>query len=251
LPTSPTNKDHWALTRLIVLAVGIALIVRMFIFQPFNIPSGSMRPNLLVGDFLYVSKMSYGYSRASLVWPLTKLPLRGRLFAKFPERGDVVVFKNKKDSDRAYVKRLIGLPGDEIYVRRGTVYINNIPIRRDYLGTASGVCDNEYDHAIPVFRETVANNMDYIVHECHGERGFLDDRGPYRVPSGHYFMLGDNRDQSRDSRVQSEVGTIPFEDLIGEAKHVVISVDGSQAKFWQVWKWPAAIRGTRFFKTIE
>ncbi len=245
------DDESWETVKFVMIAVAIALLLRMFIFQPYNIPSGSMRPSLLVGDFLYVSKTSYGYSRASLVWPLTKLPFHGRLFGEVPERGDVVVFKNKKDRNKDYIKRLIGMPGDEITIRGGTVYINDAPVPRDYLGTAPGICDDVNQTQVPVYRETLSNGINYIVQECHGDEGMLDWRGPYTVPTGHYFMMGDNRDQSRDSRVEASVGTIPFEDFVGEAERVVISFDGRASKIWQVWNWPRAVRGSRLFKSIE
>lgn len=246
-----SQTQSWSVTRLVFVAVGLAIIVRIFIFQPYNIPSTSMQPNLLVGDFLYVSKTSYGYSRASLIWPLTKIPVRGRVFAKYPERGDIVVFKNKKDGNRDYIKRLIGLPGDEIFIREGTIYVNGVAFRRDYLGTASGYCDGYLNEKIPVYRETLSTGLTYRVHECHGVQGYLDTKGPYKVPTGHYFVMGDNRDQSRDSRVEAEVGSVPFDDLVGKAQRVMVSVDGSKGKPWQFWKWPSAIRNKRVFKSLS
>lgn len=237
--------------RLVSLALIVALVLRMFVFQPFNIPSGSMQPTLLVGDFLYVSKTSYGYSRASLIWPFSHLPVNGRLFAHTPERGDVLVFKNKKDNNRDYIKRLIGLPGDEITIREGVVFINGVPVQRDLLQSSSAICENQRYDGVPTFRETLPNGVSYVVQECAGRDGFLDNRGPYTVPTGHYFMMGDNRDESRDSRVTTEVGTVPFDDIVGRAERVIMSVDGHAAKFWQVWRWPAAIRSARMMKAIQ
>lgn len=239
------------LFKIILLAFGLALIVRMFLVQPFNIPSGSMRPTLLVGDFIYVSKTSYGYSKASLVWPLSQLPLRGRLMSRNPERGAVVVFKNKKDNNQDYIKRVIGLPGDEILIFEGTVYVNGSPINRDYLGAAPAICDGVKEENISIYRETLPNGASYNVQECDGDEGALDSIGPYTVPTGHYFMMGDNRDRSQDSRVRLAVGTVPFDDLVGEAKRVVISVQVDENEFWQFWKWPNRLRGERFLKSLK
>ena len=248
------NQDQFhsysELAQFMAVAVGIALIVRMLIFQPFNIPSGSMRPTLLVGDFIYVSKTEYGYSRASLIWPLSRLPVHGRILPGAPERGDVVVFKNKKDNNRDYIKRLIGMPGDEISIRGGTIMINDVAVQRDYLGMVEANCDDSQLRAVPVYRETLPNGVSYSVQECYGDEGLYDWRGPYRVPTGHYFMMGDNRDQSEDSRVEARVGTVPFGDFVGEAQRVVISVDGNRAKFWQFWKWPSAIRSSRTLRAL-
>jgi signal peptidase I len=128
------QEEAWDLAKTVLYAVAIALVLRIVIFQPFNIPSGSMKPNLLVGDFLFVSKPTYGYSRASLVWPLTRLPMEGRLMSHEPERGDIVVFKNRKDGNKDYIKRVIGLPGDEIRVIDGHLYINQAPVKKEFAG---------------------------------------------------------------------------------------------------------------------
>jgi len=242
-------EEAWDLAKTVFIAVGIALILRIIIFQPFNIPSGSMKPTLLVGDFLVVSKPAYGYSRASLVYPFTRLPIEGRIFSGEPERGDVVVFKNRKDGNKDYIKRVIGLPGDEIRVIGGRLHINGSPVQKDYIGMVTVECDRRVAE-IPSYRETMDNGVTYIVQECHGDDGRLDNVGPYLVPTGHYFMMGDNRDQSQDSRTP-QVGHVPIDDLVGRADRLFFSVDGSKTKIWEIWKWPFAIRYGRILDPIE
>jgi signal peptidase I len=244
------SEEAWDLAKTVIYAVAIALVLRIVIFQPFNIPSGSMKPNLLIGDFLFVSKPSYGYSRASLVYPLTRLPIEGRLFGSSPKRGDVVVFKNRKDQNKDYIKRVIGLPGDEIRMVEGRLIINGAPVQKEFVGNVVVSCDGRQAE-IPRYRETLPNGVSYVVDECHGDLGALDNRGPYLVPAGHFFMMGDNRDQSQDSRVLELVGYIPLDDVVGKAERLFFSVDGAKAQLWEVWKWPFAIRYGRIFAPVE
>lgn len=244
------QEEAWDLAKTVLYAVAIALVLRIVIFQPFNIPSGSMKPNLLVGDFLFVSKPTYGYSRASLVWPLTRLPVEGRLMSHEPERGDIVVFKNRKDDNKDYIKRVIGLPGDEIRVIDGHLYINQAPVKKEFAGMLWTRCDGR-PAEIPTYRETLDNGVSYIVEECDGNRGQLDNVGPYLVPAGHFFMMGDNRDQSQDSRVIAAVGYVPMDDIVGKAERLFFSVDGEKARIWEVWKWPFAIRYARILHQVK
>ncbi len=243
-------EEAWDLAKTVFFAVAIALVLRVVIFQPFNIPSGSMKPNLLVGDFLVVSKPTYGYSRASLVYPLTRLPLEGRIFAGAPERGDVVVFKNKKDGNKDYIKRVIGMPGDEIRVIGGHLHINGEPIQKEFVSMVNVTCDGR-PAEIPSYRETMDNGVSYMVEECHGDNGRLDNVGPYQVPADHYFMMGDNRDQSQDSRVISQVGYVHIDDVVGRAERLFFSVDGAKTQFWQIWKWPFAVLYGRILDPVE
>jgi signal peptidase I len=231
----------------IVYAVLIALVVRTVAYEPFNIPSGSMVPTLLVGDYLFVSKFSFGYSRYSLPFGL---PLfSGRLFFHSPERGDVVVFKLPTDNSTDYIKRVIGLPGDHIQMRNGILYINGqqVPRKRieDYLYQEGpgGV--------IPLaqYIETLPNGVQHRIIEM-SDNGPLDNTQEYVVPPGDYFMMGDNRDNSQDSRVLSAVGYVPAENLIGRAQFIFFSTDGS-ARLWEIWKWPFAIRYGRLFRGVS
>jgi len=249
-PKMTAAEEAWDLLKTVFFAVAIALVLRIIIFQPFNIPSGSMKPNLLIGDFLVVSKPAYGYSRASLIYPLTRLPIEGRIFASEPERGDIVVFKNRKDGNKDYIKRVIGMPGDEIRMRGGRLHINGDPVKKEFAGMVQVSCDGR-PVEIRSYTETLDNGVSYAVEECHGDDGRLDNVGPYQVPAGHYFMMGDNRDQSQDSRVIYQVGYVPLDDVVGKADRLFFSVDGENAAFWQVWKWPAAIRFARIFDPVK
>ncbi len=249
-PKMTPAEEAWDLAKTIFFAVAIALVLRIAIFQPFNIPSGSMKPTLLIGDFLVVSKPTFGYSRASLVYPLTRLPVHGRIFPGEPERGDVVVFKNRKDGNKDYIKRVIGLPGDEIRMIKGRLHINGGPVRKDFVEMSNLICDRSLKKR-PTYRETLPNGVAYLVQECDGDNGRLDNVGPYQVPAGYFFMMGDNRDQSQDSRVTSQVGYVPLEDVVGRAERLFFSVDGDDASLWQVWKWPFVIRYGRIFAAVE
>jgi signal peptidase I len=222
-------------------------LVRVFLFQPFNIPSGSMIPTLLIGDYLFVSKYSYGYSRYSFPFGLDLFP--GRVWAKEPEPGDVVVFKLPRDNETDYIKRVIGLPGDEIQMVRGVLHINGKPVQKvrieDYVvAEASGRVRH-----IPRFLETLPNGVSYPVLDM-VEDGFGDNTEIYRVPEGHFFMMGDNRDNSTDSRFLSEVGSVPFENLVGKAQIIFFSLD-SDSSFLEFWDWPTSIRWPRLFQTVH
>ena len=243
-------EEAWELAKTVFFAVAIALVLRIVIFHPFNIPSGSMKPNLLVGDFLVVSKPTFGYSKASLVYPLTRMPVEGRILAfSQPHRGDIVVFKNVKDGNKDYIKRVIGLPGDKIQMIGGHLYINDQAVQKEFVKTDESICGTNY--AAPMYRETLDNGVSYIVQECYGDDGPLDNRGPYLVPAGHYFMMGDNRDQSQDSRVLEDVGYVAADAVVGKAERLFMSVDGEKTKFWTVWKWPLAIRYGRIFDPVK
>jgi signal peptidase I len=235
------------IVKTVVYAMLIALVVRTVAYEPFNIPSGSMIPTLLVGDYLFVSKYSYGYSRYSLPFGL---PLfSGRIFFHSPERGDVVVFKLPTDNSTDYIKRVIGLPGDTIQMKQGQLYINGQEVPRKPIGD---YLYQEGDGAvIPMkqYIETLPNGVDHRIIKI-GDDGPLDNTQEYHVPSGDYFMMGDNRDNSQDSRVLSAVGYVPAENLIGKAQFIFFSTDGS-ARLWEFWKWPFAIRYDRLFKGIH
>lgn len=208
-------------------AVLIALFVRTFAFEPFNIPSGSMIPTLLVGDYLFVSKFSYGYSKHSMPFSLPIIP--GRVFESEPERGDVVVFKLPSDTTQDYIKRVIGLPGDTVQVKEGRLYINNKLIERerieDYILTDGG----GRSAAVPQYIETLPNGRVHRILEMFGDQGPSDNTEAFTVPEGHYFMMGDNRDNSADSRAfASRFRFVPIENLVGRAEFLFYSKDSSQ-----------------------
>lgn len=251
-PPMTAVEEAWDLAKTVFYAVAIALVLRIVIFQPFNIPSGSMKPTLEVGDFLFVSKPTYGYSRASLVYPFTRMNMHGRILSSHgPNRGEIVVFKARKDGNKDYIKRVIGLPGDEIRMIAGHLYINGEPVQKEFVGMFDADCDHFKHTQAPRYRETLPNGVSYIVQECHGDEGNLDFVGPYRVPEGHYFMMGDNRDQSQDSRVESQVGYVALDDIVGRAERIFFSVDGDRAQFWEIWKWPFAVRYGRIFEQVK
>ena len=248
---TPT-EEAWDLAKTVFYAVAIALVLRIVIFQPFNIPSGSMKPTLEVGDFLFVSKPTYGYSRASLVYPFTRMNMHGRILSgRGPSRGEVVVFKDRKDGNKDYIKRVIGLPGDEIRMIGGQLHINGAAVEKEYIGMFDTDCDHLRHIQAPRYRETLPNGVAYVVQECHGDDNRLDAVGPYRVPEGHYFMMGDNRDQSQDSRVESQVGYVAADDIVGRAERIFFSVDGDRAAIWELWKWPFAIRYGRILDPVK
>jgi signal peptidase I len=232
--------------RVIIHALIIALVIRTFLFQPFNIPSGSMKATLLVGDYLFVSKYSYGYSHFSL--PFSPPLFSGRLFGSQPQRGDVVVFRLPKDTSTDYIKRVIGLPGDKIQVVEGQVFINGQPVKRERADDF--VEDEEGVRATPVkrWRETLPNGVSYYTLDL-VDNGFADNTQVYTVPAGEYFMMGDNRDNSTDSRF-SQVGTVPFENLVGKAQLIFFSVyEGERA--WEIWRWPFSVRWSRLFTLVR
>src|SRR6202790_1415454 len=195
--------------RVIVHALIIALVIRTFLFQPFNIPSGSMEETLLVGDYLFVSKYSYGYSHYSL--PFSPPLFSGRIWSASPQRGDVVVFRLPKDDSVDYIKRVVGLPGDRIQMKEGQLYINGTAVTRERLPDFAGgdSCGSEPGAGIKRWRETLPNGVSYETLDC-VDNGFYDNTIAYTVPPGHFFMMGDNRDNSTDSRVLSAVGYVPF-----------------------------------------
>ena len=239
------NKEgKFELLKTVVIAGLIALGFRSFLFEPFNIPSGSMVPTLLVGDYLFVSKASYGYSRYS--FPLSIVPFGGRIFADVPERGDVAVFRQPTDPAVSFIKRVVGLPGDRIQVKGGLLHINDVTVERTYLGLATAT-NGFLTINFKVYEETLPNGSTYLIQERSDEDSY-DDTAVFQVPDGHYFMMGDNRDNSRDSRTTA-VGMVPAENLVGRADRLFFSHNGN-ARIWQFWKWPFAIRYGRIGDSI-
>ena len=233
--------------RTLIYAVLIAVVIRTVAFEPFNIPSGSMIPTLLIGDYLFVSKYTYGYSRYSLPFGIDLFP--GRIMDSPPERGDVVVFKLPVDPSVDYIKRVIGLPGDRIQVRNSVLYINGEPVQRERIEDLVARNARGEDVRIPQYVETLPNGRRYRTLD-QTPTGSLDDTRVYVVEDGHYFMMGDNRDDSADSRVTGQVGQVPAQNLVGRAEVLFFSSDGS-AHIWEFWKWPTAIRWQRLFKTVQ
>lgn len=231
----------------LLIAGAIALGFRSLVAEPFNIPSGSMIPSLLVGDYLFVTKYSYGYSRYS--FPFGLAPIDGRLFSgdSQPQRGQVAVFRLPSDTSVDYIKRVIGVPGDRIQVRQGVLHINGQAVQRRLVG--NGRQDLSRGGQITtLYQETLPGGGTHLIQEI-SDRQTFDNTPEYLVPPGHYFMMGDNRDNSRDSR-SSSVGVVPIENFIGKAQFIFFSV-GQDARLWEVWKWPANIRFSRIGSSIE
>ena len=244
-----TNKKNeggfFELIRTVFWAIIIAIIFRSLLFEPYNIPSGSMLPNLLVGDYLFVSKYSYGYSRYS--FPFGLVPIPSRVLSGNPERGDVVVFKLPSDTSINYIKRLIGLPGDKIQMKSGQLFLNDNIVTQIEEGKFEFIYKNYLPQSLDKYKEILPDGKQYSILNVNDNQP-LDETNSFLVPEGHYFMLGDNRDNSLDSR--ASVGFVPFENLVGKGNIIFFSVDGS-AKFWQIWKWPSSIRYNRIFKKIK
>jgi signal peptidase I len=226
--------------RVVIEALILALLIRAFLYQPFDIPSGSMIPTLLVGDYLFVEKFAYGYSRYSFPFGLDLFS--GRIWGKAPERGDIVVFKLPGDGDTDYIKRVIGLPGDQVQVIHGIIYINGEAVKRELVKDFVMRDSSGRERHVARYRETLPNGVSYFVIDFVRE-GIADNTVPYKVPAGHYFMMGDNRDDSLDSRFP-EVGYVPFENLIGRAEIIFFSLH-QHARLWQVWRWPTDVRWSR------
>jgi signal peptidase I len=235
----------WENIKVIIQALILATVIRTVLFQPFTIPSGSMMPTLLVGDYIFVNKFAYGFSKYSLPFSLDLF--EGRIFKREPQRGDVVVFRYPPNPSIDYIKRLVGLPGDHIQVTNGVLFINGKPVPKVPDGTFNSDYRNDPGHAIPVFRETLDDGRTYdTLDETQFSPG--DNTREFIVPPDHYFMMGDNRDNSADSRF--DVGFVPAENLVGRASVIFFSL-GNDTPFSQIWKWPANIRLDRFFKAVQ
>ena len=265
--------------KIVLQALAIALVVRVFLYQPFNIPSGSMKETLLIGDFIFVSKLSYGLSRYSLprfldlCVPLTDscgtfrvLPdfiSSGRVFASEPKRGDVIVFKLPSDTSKDYIKRLVGLPGDTIVVKNGVLNINGNDVPKVKDGTFRNLeCDDSRTRCREVqyvrYEETLPNGVKHHTLDRESDNE-ADNKGPFVVPAGHYFMMGDNRDNSIDSRFSPNdpsggVGYVPYDNLVGRADAIFYSCasdEPGRCSWLTPWTWPSDIRWSRLFNIVR
>ncbi|RUM26453.1 signal peptidase I [Rhizobium vallis] len=235
----------WENIKVIIQALILAMLIRTVLFQPFTIPSGSMMPTLLVGDYIFVNKFAYGYSKYSL--PFSPDIFSGRLFGSDPKRGDIVVFRFPPNPEVDYIKRCVGLPGDHIQVTDGVLYVNGKPVPKVADGSFTSDYKLDPGEDVPVFRETLDNGKTYdTLDQSPVSRG--DNTREFIVPEGHYFMMGDNRDNSLDSRF--DVGFVPAENLVGRASVIFFSL-GNDTSFREIWKWPTNMRWDRLFKVVE
>ena len=233
-----------------IIAILIAVFLRSFAYEPFTIPSGSMKPNLLVGDFLFVSKFSYGYSRYSV--PFGRyIPIKGRIIYSKPKRGDIAVFKFPGDNKTDYIKRIIGLPGDTVSIKEGLVYVNDKELVRKKIGLFEDMHRNGYLEKFDLIEEINNKGKKYLVLDDQsfdgklnsnlGEHIFdVNNTKNYTVPKDHFFVMGDNREHSSDSRILSRVGYVPKDNLVGKAALVFLSIEYSNKYF--------RILGINFFK---
>lgn len=243
----------------VATAAIIALAIRSFLFEPFNIPSGSLLPTLQIGDYLFVEKYSYGYSKYS--FPLDLIPIQGRLWGKDPARGDIAVFRQPKKPHIDYIKRIVGLPGDTIEVKGGMLNINGKPVMRDYRDMEE-IDDGGRMTLYKRYIETLPNGLQHFIYEI-SDGEIMDNTPTYTVPPGYYFAMGDNRDSSLDSRVMDEVGLVPAENLIGRAWFIFFSTEGAKqcarvgslafvrSLGCKLITWPTAVRYSRIFKRVN
>ena len=244
------TDDGWLENiKTLIFAALMAIGIRTVAYEPFNIPSGSMIPTLLVGDYLFVSKFSYGYSRFSL--PFSPPLFSGRIFGSLPNRGDVAVFKLPRDNSTDYIKRIVGLPGDHIQMRGGQLYINGKMLPRqstgDFIAEGEGM-----RMQLRKYVETLPNGVQHPILKASDDQP-LDNTPEYVVPANNVFAMGDNRDNSLDSRVMDPrmgVGFVPVENLVGRAEFIFFSVD-ARYPWWEVWQWPFEIRWSRLFTGVH
>lgn len=254
----------WETVKVVISALLIAFVVRTALYEPFNIPSESMLPTLMVGDYLFVSKFSYGYSRHSIM--TSPNLFSGRILGRLPERGDVAVFKLPRDNKTDYIKRVIGLPGDRIQMKNGRLFINGDAVRQQQVEdfvvaeSANTTCSYPFREQdaegkafcrYPQYLETLPNGVSYHVLDLDTE-GAGDNTRLFIVPEGHYFMMGDNRDNSQDSRrpQSTGVGYVPYENLVGRAEIIFFATDGG-AHLWEPWQWFQSMRYHRFFTSLN
>ena len=224
-------------------AILIAIIIRTFFFQAFFIPSSSMEPTLLVGDRIFVSKFSYGYSKHS--FPFSLPLINERVLFSEPERGDIIVFKTPENLRIDYIKRLVGLPGDKIQMIDGILHINDIPVKRKKIRSETKLINNGQIRNVLVYEETLPNNVYYETFDIGNTRA--DNTSEIFVPEDSYFFMGDNRDNSKDSRF---VGSVPKNNLVGKAQIIFFATEGGST-ILEFWRWPFDIQIDRLFKMIN
>lgn len=239
-PTKPGrwyDEIAWGSVRTLFFTILAILVFRSFCFQPFYIPSGSMIPSLLIGDNLFVSKWAYGYSRYSFPFGHHVNYFDGRIFGSAPELGDVVVFRAEERPSQDFIKRVVGLPGDRIQMIDGKLHINGFACPVEKIQDAVFHDDSQQTLEAAQYIETLPNGLEHlIIKQKPFGQGHFDNTEEYSVPPGHYFMMGDNRDGSNDSRAQQIIGYIPFENLVGRASFIFFST-GSHAQLWEIWRW--------------
>jgi len=233
-------------TKTLIYALLIALVIRSFLIQPFYIPSSSMEPNLLVGDRIFVTKYSYGYSKHSL--PFSPPIIKNRIFYNEPKRGDVVVFKTPADNRTDYVKRLIGMPGDKIQFINSNLYINNSEVIKSKISTNDKIFCGDNTIKVFTFEEILPNEKTY--QSVYLKNFPYQNSDPFYVPDDHFFFLGDNRDCSKDSRYLTSVGYVNKKNLVGKVQFIFFSSDKRKGSIFFFWKWNETIRLSRFFKKI-
>ncbi len=230
----------------IIYALVIAILIRSLLIQPFYIPSSSMEPSLLVGDRLFVTKLSYGYSKHS--FPFSLGPIKNRILFSEPKRGDVIVFKTPADNRTDYIKRLIGLPGDRLQFIDGNLYLNDIEILKSKVNFKSKIYCGKSAVDTIVFKETLSNKKEYFI--TNYKNGNYKNSDEFLVPKDHYFFLGDNRDCSKDSRFLSSVGYVHKNNLVGKAQFIFFSTNIKEGSIFNFWNWKKILRIERFFKKI-
>ena len=231
----------------IFYALVIAILIRSLLLQPFYIPSSSMEPSLLVGDRLFVTKLSYGYSKHS--FPFSIGPIKNRIFFSEPKRGDVIVFKTPADNRTDYIKRLLGLPGDKLQFIEGNLYLNNVEILKSKIKYNSKIYCGKSKVETNVFKEKLLNGREYLT--TYYVNGSYQNSDEFIVPPDHYFFLGDNRDCSKDSRYLTSVGYVHKDNLVGKAQFIFFSSDKRIGSFIEFWKWHKSIRFNRTFNKIN
>ncbi len=234
-------------TKTLFYALIIAVIIRSFLIQPFYIPSSSMEPNLLVGDRIFVTKYTYGYSKHS--FPFSPPIFKGRIMSNNPKRGDVVVFKTPADNRTDYIKRLVGLPGDVIKFQDANLYLNNSEIIKSKISKKNRIFCGRKEIDVTFFEEILPNGKKY--NTVYLKNFTLQNTDTFEVPENHYFFLGDNRDCSKDSRFLSSVGYVHQDNLVGKARFIFFSSDRSIGSIFSFWKWNKSLRFDRFFTKIN